>query len=107
MARDIVWMATVGGAQALGWEHVIGSLEVGKDADLLMLNPWLPNSVSFSDPYATLVFSATQENIHLVCVKGQVVMRNRIPSLLDMSDTLEHAQEAARGLAHRAGLADS
>ena len=107
MARDIVWMATVGGAQALGWDHVIGSLEVGKDADLLMLNPWLPNSVSFSDPYATLVFSATQENIHLVCVKGQVVMRNRIPSLLDMSDTLEHAQEAARGLAHRAGLADS
>jgi 5-methylthioadenosine/S-adenosylhomocysteine deaminase len=107
MARDIVRMATMGGARALGWDQSIGSLEVGKDADFLILNPWLPNCVSFSDPYATLVFSATQENVSLVCVKGQVVMRNRVPMCLDMRDTLERAQEAARALASRVQLDDA
>lgn len=107
MARDIVWMATMGGARALGWDDSIGSLEVGKDADFFMLNPWLPNSVSFGDPYTTLVFSATQENISLVCVKGQVVMRNRIPALLDMHHVLKTAQEAALSLVRRSQLADA
>ncbi len=104
MARDIVWMATMGGARALGWTDAIGSLEVGKDADLFMLNPWLPNSVSFDDPYTTLVFSATQENISFVCVKGQEVMRDRSPSLLDLRSTLHRAQQAAKDLAGRADL---
>lgn len=104
MARDVVRMATRGGATALGWDDGIGSLEVGKLADFFVLNPWLPNSVSFADPYVTLVFSATQENITSVAVNGVLVQEKRTPLRLDMQRTLESAQDASIALLARSGL---
>jgi 5-methylthioadenosine/S-adenosylhomocysteine deaminase len=104
MARDVVRMATRGGATALGWDDGIGSLEVGKLADFFVLNPWLPNSVSLADPYVTLVFSATQENITSVAVNGVLVQEKRTPLRLDMQRTLVSAQDASIALLARSGL---
>lgn len=104
MARDIVWMATRGGAKALAWEDDLGSLEVGKLADLFVLNPWLPNSVSFSDPYSLLVFSATQENVTDVFVQGEAVLTARKPTGIQLNATLVNAQQASLALLHRSGI---
>jgi 5-methylthioadenosine/S-adenosylhomocysteine deaminase len=104
MARDIVRMATMGGALALDWAEDIGSLEVGKSADFFVLNPWHPNTVTFGDPYSTLVYSATAETIDAVFVQGEAVMLNRKPTRVAVQPILEAGQQAGKALRQRAGL---
>lgn len=69
-------MATNGGAKAIGMEDRLGSIEVGKRADLVLLEPRHLTSIPMHDPYATLVYSATPENIATTIVNGNVVYRN-------------------------------
>jgi 5-methylthioadenosine/S-adenosylhomocysteine deaminase len=104
MARDIVRMATMGGALALDWAEDIGSLEVGKCADFFVLNPWHPNTVTFGDPYSTLVYSATAESVDAVFVQGEAVMLNRKPTRVAVQPILEAGQQAGKALRQRAGL---
>lgn len=103
-ARATLRMATIDGARCLGWQDEIGSLEVGKRADLFIMDPWLPNTVSFDDPVVSLVYSATQENISTVIVNGAVVMRERRITTCDEPAILRAAQAAAQALRRRSGL---
>jgi 5-methylthioadenosine/S-adenosylhomocysteine deaminase len=57
-ARDVVWMATRGGAQALGLQADIGSIEVGKRADLIVVDVSRPHTTPGPDPYSTLTYAA-------------------------------------------------
>jgi 5-methylthioadenosine/S-adenosylhomocysteine deaminase len=104
LAREVVEMATMGGARALDWADDIGSLEVGKSADFFVLDPWLPNSTSHTDPYATLVFSATAENVVSVYVGGTEVLHGRQLTQVDMRSILRRAQDASMALLERSGL---
>jgi 5-methylthioadenosine/S-adenosylhomocysteine deaminase len=104
-ARTVLRLATMGGATCLGWSDEIGSLEVGKRADLIIVNPWLPNTVTFGDPVASLVYSATQENVETVLVNGRFIMKNRLFAELDVADILACAQREGTALRSRSGLA--
>jgi len=73
---DLVAMATIGGAQALNMDDKIGSLEVGKQADIIIVETTSPNMQPNYDPYATLVFAAYPSNIVLTMVAGEVVTRD-------------------------------
>lgn len=75
-AEQTVAMATNGGAKAIGMEDRLGSIEVGKRADLVLFEPRHLTSIPMHDPYATLVYSATPENIAATIVNGNVVYRN-------------------------------
>ena len=103
-ARATLRMATIDGARCLGWQDEIGSLEVGKRADLFLVDPWLPNTVAFADPTVSLVYSATQENISTVFVNGRMVMQNRRMLTCDEPTILRQAQRAAQELRRRSGL---
>lgn len=104
-AQKVLEMATIGGAKCLGMEHLIGSIEVGKLADIMIVDPWKSNSVAVHDPVANLVYSCTQENVHTVLVNGQVVMEDRQMTLVDEYSTIRETQENANQLVVRAGVA--
>jgi 5-methylthioadenosine/S-adenosylhomocysteine deaminase len=76
-ADDVFQMATVGGAQSAGLRHHIGTLEIGKKADIILLdrNHW--SFVPENDIVRQLAFSATSEAIHSSIVGGKFVMRDR------------------------------
>lgn len=107
-ARTVLRMATAGGAACVGWSDGIGSLELGKRADIVLMDPWSANTVAFDDPAVSLVYSATQENIRTVLVDGRVVMRDRVilgnAGTLDEMAILRRAQQAGVDLRARSGI---
>jgi 8-oxoguanine deaminase len=74
-AEDVLWMATRGGANTLGYTHEIGSVEEGKAADLILIDT---NQLSFagamSDPLAAMVFSQSSNTVHTTMVNGRIVV---------------------------------
>ncbi len=72
-ALAFVRMATLGGAEALGLEDVTGSLTVGKDADLVVVDMTKSHQRPLSDPYSALVYTANQENITLTMGSGKIL----------------------------------
>lgn len=74
-ARKVVRMATTDGAKALGMDRIIGSIEVGKKADIVLFDPDKLKSTPMHDPVATIVYSSSSENIDTTIVNGKVVYR--------------------------------
>ena len=72
-ARQVVRMATAGGARALGREGALGTLEVGKRADVVLFNPNKLKSMPMHDPLATVVYSSSPESIDTTIVDGKIV----------------------------------
>ena len=77
-AEKVVRMATTGGAHALGMDASIGSLEIGKRADIVLFDPDKLKSVPMHDPLATLVYSSSNENIDTTIVDGNIVYRRGV-----------------------------
>lgn len=87
---DLVYMATMGGARALDMEARLGSLEVGKKADMLIVDVHAANMQPMYDPYATIAFAAYPENVRTTIVDGRIVVMNRVVKNVDMT---AHARE--------------
>jgi cytosine/adenosine deaminase-related metal-dependent hydrolase len=106
-AREIVALATCDGARALGWGEAIGSLETGKQADLVVIDVSGPHHGPDPerDPYTTLVHAARASDVRLTAVAGRVLYRGGSWSTLDPAAVIADARAEARGLARRAGLA--
>ena len=103
-ARQVVGMATVGGARALGRLHELGTLEVGKKADLVLFDPDHLKSTPLFDPLATVVYSSSPENIDTTIVNGKVVyQRGRFACGVDERELAEQvrAEMQGIGLGHR------
>lgn len=75
-ASEVVKMATINGAKALNIDHLVGSIEVGKKADLIIINPNTINMLPLYDYYAAIVYSMLPNNIEHVLVNGQLVVKN-------------------------------
>ena len=82
---DWIYMATMGGARALDMEDQIGSLEVGKDADMIIVDVDTPNMQPQFDPYWQLAFSTYPSNVLTTIVNGKFVMRDRVIQTVDMA----------------------
>ena len=76
-AVDLVRMATINGAKALQLEHIIGSLEVGKRADLIVLDADSPSLTPSFEPHTTIATCVTRADVRHVLVDGQIVVRDR------------------------------
>lgn len=76
-AKEIVRLATFGGARALGLEHEIGSLKVGKKADLTLVETQSVNMFPIYDAYAALVYSANATNVRDVWIDGVLVVKDK------------------------------
>lgn len=92
-AREVVKMATIKGAEVLGMEKEIGSLEAGKPADIITINLDKPHLTPIYDPYSHLVYCVNSEDVDNVIVNGKIIMRNREVKTLDEEKILNQAGE--------------
>ncbi|WP_146862298.1 amidohydrolase [Aliivibrio fischeri] len=84
--EQVIEMATIGGAKALHMEDEIGSLEVGKKADIIIVETQSANMMPSYDPYATLVYQANPSNVDTTIVNGKVVMEQRQMKTIQLDD---------------------
>ncbi len=97
-AEKVLRMATIEGAKALGIESTVGSLEVDKKADLILVDFEKPHLTPTHDFYANLVYSAHGSDVDTVIVDGEILMENRKVKSLDEPQVMKRAQEIAYGL---------
>jgi 5-methylthioadenosine/S-adenosylhomocysteine deaminase len=98
-------MATLGGARALGLAHQIGSIEPGKQADLVVLDLHRPHAAGPDDAYTQLVYSAGAADVRAVVVGGRVLVEDRALTTLDAAAALREAEVERARLVARAKLA--
>ncbi len=103
-AESMLEMATIIGAKALGMENEIGSLEVGKKADLILVAMRKPHLTPVFDPVSHLVYAAEGSDVDTVVIDGKVVMQNRVVKTLDEDHVLSNAVERGSKLLKRAGI---
>ena len=92
-------MATTSGAKALGLGDQIGSIEIGKRADLVLMNLQSLHTLPNYDPVSAIVYAAQPENVETVLIDGKVLMRNRELLTLDESRVMAEAENEARRFA--------
>lgn len=103
-ARDVLWMATREGARALGQEAEIGSIEVGKRADLILVQRDRPHLAPDADPWSTLAYAARGTDVRLTMVDGQILVRDFKLAGLDAAEVTAEARAATAELVARAGI---
>jgi 5-methylthioadenosine/S-adenosylhomocysteine deaminase len=103
-ARDVLWMATRSGARTLGLDAEIGSLEVGKKADIIVVDRDRPHLVPGPDPYSTLVYAARGSDVRSTIVDGELLVDAFTPLRVDRREVAIEARAAALELARRADL---
>jgi 5-methylthioadenosine/S-adenosylhomocysteine deaminase len=101
-ARDILAMATRAGARTLGLDDEIGSLDVGKRADVIIVERDRPHLAPGPDPYSTLVYAARGSDVRTTIVDGEVLVNDFEPRRVDRAAIAIEARAAARDLAVRA-----
>lgn len=94
-ALQMLRMATIGGAAALGLDREIGSIEVGKRADLSLVNIESLHTSPHPDPVSTLVYAAQPGDVETVLVDGRVLMRERQLMTVNGEEVLQAAREYA------------
>jgi 5-methylthioadenosine/S-adenosylhomocysteine deaminase len=100
-ARDVLWMATRSGARTLGLEDELGSIEVGKRADVIIVDRDQPHMAPGPDPYSTLVYAARGSDVRATIVDGEVLVSDFLPVRVDRAEVVAEANAAARDLAAR------
>jgi 5-methylthioadenosine/S-adenosylhomocysteine deaminase len=101
-ARDALWMATRAGAAALGQEAEIGSIEVGKKADLILIDAASAHTAPSPDPFSAIVYAARATDIRLTMVDGEILVRDGQPLRLDTAEIAADAWRYAAELERRA-----
>lgn len=103
-AQDILRMVTTNGARALLDEENIGSLAVGKKADLIVINPASAGMFPLHDPIANLVTSMHSSNVESTMCDGKWLMKDRTILTIDETAILREAQQRADAIRKRAGI---
>jgi len=100
-ARDVVSMATLEGAKALGLNDKVGSIESGKCADLIRVSLDAPRINPIYDIYAALVFSACASDVSDVMIDGKWVVRFRQSQSLEHEKVISDARQVATQFKHK------
>jgi len=104
-ARTVLDWGTREGAAALGMGSEIGSLEIGKRADIVLLDNRSPSLAPLIDGYGVLVHSASGRDVDTVIVEGRIVLAGGQPMRVDGAEIVTRAQAVADRLWQRAGRA--
>ena len=98
-AWDVLEMATINGARALGMEDSLGTLEVGKLADCVAIDLAYVNSQPVYDPVSTLVYSVQAQQVSHVWVDGKLNVEDGKLTVLDSAELIANAAEWAKKIA--------
>jgi 5-methylthioadenosine/S-adenosylhomocysteine deaminase len=101
-------MATLGGARVLGLQDQVGSLEVGKRADLIVLarDALHASPQAHVDPTSAVVYAHKAADVQTVVIDGQVVLRDRQFTMLDETEIRREAERAMDRILSRASFPD-
>jgi len=94
-ALSVLKMATIEGAAVLGLVDITGSLEIGKKADVIVVDTYKPHLIPMYNATSHLVYSAGGSDVRHSVINGQLVMENRILLTLDLAEVITHAKEKA------------
>lgn len=103
-AEQVLEMATINGAKCALLENEVGSLEVGKKADLIILNPNTIHSLPLHDPIANIVYTMSSENIESTMCNGKWLMKNREILVLNEGDLIEQVKRKSEEIKNKAKI---
>jgi cytosine/adenosine deaminase-related metal-dependent hydrolase len=106
-ASRVLRMATIDGARALGLDDQIGSLEVGKCADVIVVDLKRLHAAPETDVISSLVYSAQPSDVRTTIIDGRVVMRDRGLMTMNELNVIAEANREAKLLSERANLGPS
>jgi 5-methylthioadenosine/S-adenosylhomocysteine deaminase len=98
---EVLRMATINGAKALGLEEETGSIEVGKKADIILVNLSKPHMKPLHNIYASIVYSAHGSDVDTVIADGKILMENRQVKTLDEQAVMDRAEKTSLDLLSR------
>jgi 5-methylthioadenosine/S-adenosylhomocysteine deaminase len=76
-AKEVLRMGTINGAKVIGIDNITGSLEIGKKADLIIIDINKPHLTPMYDPYSHLTYSANGSDVDTVIINGKIILKNR------------------------------
>ena len=104
LPEDVLWMACRGGAKAYGQPALIGSLEPGKKADIVLVDMDTPLAMPVHRAPSALVYNLGARDVDTVIVDGRILMRHKEITVLDEKALLSKARQACDHLFQRAGV---
>ncbi len=96
--EQILEMATIGGARALSWEREIGSIEIGKKADIAIVSFNKPHLHPLYEEVSHLVYAAKAADVDTVLVNGKLLLENGELTTMDVERTMEEVEDAKQDL---------
>jgi len=105
-AETVMELATINGANALGLADSIGSLEVGKKADFVVLDMRQPHLQPWHNPVSAVVYTATGRDVELVVVDGKEVVQGGKLTTMDETAIWKEAARSSKEVVKRAGLTE-
>jgi 5-methylthioadenosine/S-adenosylhomocysteine deaminase len=97
-AKTVLKMATIDGAKAIGVDKHIGSLEPGKQADVIIIDTLIPHLVPMYNPVSHIVYSVQGSDVRDVMVAGRILVRNKNLLTLDLENILERVTRFSRSI---------
>ena len=104
LPRDVLRFATMGGARAFGQPELIGSLEKGKKADVVLVDLDSPFAMPVHNVDSALVYNLGAGAVDTVLVDGKVLMEDKEIKILDEKKLLHEARKSCRDLFQRSGV---
>lgn len=100
-APEVLQMATSGGAKLLKLDHLIGSIEVGKQADIILIDMNQPHLTPVYNYYSHLVYAARGADVKTSIIDGIIVMKERKLLTIDLPKTMDAVNQIAKQVAAR------
>lgn len=105
-AEQVLEMATINGAKALGLQDQIGSLDVGKKADFVVVDMRRVHLQPYFSPVSAVVYSVTGRDVECVVVDGKVVVQGGKLMTMDEEEVWREAERRSKEIVERAGLTE-
>lgn len=97
-AATVLKMATIEGARAIGLEQMTGSIEIGKEADIIVLNTAQPHLVPMYNPVSQIVYAARGSDVRHVLVSGNVLVKNRELQTINIDQVMKEIAFLSRSI---------
>ncbi|HBI47610.1 MAG TPA: amidohydrolase [Smithella sp.] len=94
-AETVLNMATIGGAKVLGLDDRIGSIEIGKQADIIMVDMNQPHLAPLYNCYSQLVYAARGADVKTSIINGKIVMKDRQLRTIDIQTAMKNVRNIA------------
>ena len=100
-AQTVLKMATIGGANVLGLDKLIGSIETGKHADIILVDMNQPHLTPLYNCYSQLVYAARGADVKTSIIHGKIVMKDRQLLTIDLPTAMENVRGIAANIIAR------